>query len=100
MDSITVCGISALTSGVIAFSCGVLIAIFCNYIVIRKHKVVKKRKENEVTKHPAVSPLSLQQSDQSPQYEEIPMQENTQGHDVELQQNVACFTKANLELNN
>ena len=85
MDSITVCGITAFTSGVIAFSCGVLIAVFCNYIIIRKHKAVKKCKENEVSKHPAaVSPFYLQQSDQSL---EIPMQEHSQGHNVELQQN-------------
>ena len=93
MDSITVSGITAFISGVIAFSCGVLIAIFCNCIIIRRYMVVKKRKENEVSKHPAVSPLSLQQSDQSSQYEEIPMQENTQGHDVELQQNVAYVSQ-------
>jgi len=75
MDSITVSGITAFTSGVITFSCGVLIAIFCNCIIIRRYMVVKKRKENEVSKHPAaVSPSYLQQSDQSPQYEEIPMQ--------------------------
>ena len=75
------CGISALTSGVIAFSCGVLIAVFCNVIIIRRQKEAKKR---EVSKHPAaVSPLSLQQSDQSPQYEEIPLQEPSPGHSVE-----------------
>jgi len=94
MDSITVSGITAFTSGVITFSCGILIAIFCNCIIIRRYMVVIKRKENEVSKRPAaVSPLSLQQSDQSPQYEEIPMQENTQGHDVELQQNVAYVSQ-------
>ena len=94
MDSITVCGISALTSGVIAFSCGVLIAIFCNCIIIKRYMAVKKCKENEVSKHPAaVSPLYQQQSDQSPQYEEIPMQEHSQGHVVELQQNIAYVSQ-------
>ena len=79
------CGISALTSGVIAFSCGVLIAVFCNVIIIRRQKVAKKRKESEVSKHLLLFLLlSLQQSDQSPQYEEIPLQEPSPGHKPEV----------------
>ena len=85
------CGISALTSGVITFSCGVLIAVFCNVISIRRQKVAKKRKESEHLA--AVSPLSLQQNDQSPQYEEIPLQEPSPGHSVELQKNIAYISQ-------
>ena len=85
MDTITLCVITALTSGVVAFSCGFLFATLYKCVIIRRKNLLKMH--NAVSKH--LDTVS-QKSEQSPQYEEIPLRKPPlKNNSVALQENIA-----------
>ena len=87
MDTVILCSITALTSGVVAFSCGFLFATLCKCVIIRRKNLLKMHNANQVSKH--LDTVS-QKREQSPQYEEIPLRKPPlKNKGVEVQQNVA-----------
>ena len=88
MDTITLCSITALASGVLAFSCGFLFAtLCCKRAIIRRKNLLNMHNVNKASKYQ--DPVS-QKRDQSPQYEAIPLRKPPlKNNGVELQQNIA-----------
>ena len=87
MDAITLCSVTALISGVLAFSCGFLFATLCKLAIIRRKNLLDRHNVNTVSKH--LDTVS-QKREQSPQYETIPLRKPPlKNNGVELQQNIA-----------
>ena len=74
--SITVV-ITAITFGMVVFSCLLLLAAICFCVIMLKKKALKQM--CKVSKHEA----AVSQEDQGPRYEEIPMQNYPIYHTLE-----------------
>lgn len=87
MDTIILCSITALASGVVAFSCGFLFATLCKCVIIRRKNLLQMHNASKVSKH--LDTVSRKR-EQSPQYEEIPLRKPPlKNNSVALQQNIA-----------
>ena len=63
MNQLTLCAITAVTSGVVSFTCGSLLAVICNCATIQRKKVRNKASKRV--------PTLCQQREQSPLYDDI-----------------------------